>query len=118
MTQQQWLFTVSLALGAALIIAQIIVSFLAYRKAKEPLKEPEPPTGAGVDAAAANETAKQQAISQEKAVDLLKTLASTAPLLVGGIILIGLSALVSGNLAFEASTTVGDTETVEEGAGG
>jgi len=115
MTQQQWIFSVSLVLGSLLVLAQIVVSVLAYKKAKvalTPTPSPTPPADA--DAAelaafqsAAIETARVQAISEEKAIDLLKTLASAAPLLVGGLILIGLAALTSGSLVFEATTQVG-----------
>jgi hypothetical protein len=99
-----------------LVLGHIVVSFLADRKAKEPLTPPALPAAAAAGGGSAAElsalgSASQvgaaPAIRQEEAVELLKSLASRAPLLVGGLILIGLAALTSGGLVFEATTTVG-----------
>jgi hypothetical protein len=90
---QFWFSLVLLLLGTALIVAQIVIALkIAFTTAKEKPANVDMVSTAGLD--------------PEKTFELLKSLATNAPLLVGGLVLFGLYALITGDLSFTASTTV------------
>ena len=85
------LFWASLVVGTLLIAAQIYSSLKTKAEAK----------------ALASRLALDGTTIPKETTDLLKSLATSAPLMVGGIILYGLAAVVSGALSFAASTSAG-----------
>jgi hypothetical protein len=90
---QFWFSLVLLILGTALIVAQIVIALkIAFTKAEKKPGEGPTITNAGLD--------------PEKTFELLKSLAANAPLMVGGLVLFGLYAFITGDLSFTASTTV------------
>ena len=85
------LIIVSIVLGIGLIIAQIFATLKAAKAAKE----------ASVAAITAGDVTGPVS-------ELVKGLATSAPLLSGGIVLLFLAAVLTGSLSFTASAGVGD----------
>ena len=92
MTQSEILFTASIVLGSILIVGQIVLSVITA------IIAPKKSTTEGL---------AEAGVDPDKVFDLLKSLATSAPLLVGGVILYGIAALASGAIAFAATATTG-----------
>jgi hypothetical protein len=80
---QHLVFTLCLISGSVLILGQIVVAILAIVKAKV-TTNPDEPTIAS--------------LSAEKLFDLLKSLATSAPLMLGGVVLYLVAAIAAKSI--------------------